>query len=117
MQGPQIERRTYVKGVLGASVLAGGVPVAAGGELPATRPEDEDEDDRGHPAARPILCDVSAPIGFEAIVHYDGAPADGPDARDQVVHVTSEGQQTSDYVAGLVNVRKRTRGPRVESAT
>lgn len=120
------DRRTYLKGLLGATALAGGVATTAGGQIPAALHEDDDDDrqKRDHPRARPLLCDISAPMGFDTVMHFDGDPAfpgedpvseddhdDYPDPdkpRDEVIHVTSEGDRTSDYAASLVNIRKRT---------
>lgn len=125
-----LDRRTYIKGALGTAALAGGVPVAAGGVPQQAARTDVDtttHEGRERPNGRPILCDVSVPMGFETIMHYDGDPAfpgeeqvslrehdeypDPDKPREWVVHVTSEGMQTSDYAASLVNLRKRARQP------
>jgi hypothetical protein len=87
------------------------------------------DEDRPNPEARPVVWDVSGSMGFESHMHYEGDPANPPaddqngskehrdgrnkeeehdrQARDWVVHVTSDSETTRDYAAGLVNLRRR----------
>lgn len=130
-----IDRRAYLRGLCAGTALAGGTGIAAVGATgddesrqQTDGPDAEPSAAPEHPAARPILWDNSDAMGFETVMHYDGDPAadgdgttagnggtegdsvegdDGDDGREWVVHVTSESTPTTDYAAGLVNLRER----------
>lgn len=119
----EADRRTYIKGLGTAAVLAG-IPVAAGaaGGDRSDHGKGDNDDGRGRgrgrrgddeiPVAHPFIGDLDGMMlsgdgTFDVDNRYDGDPADGD--RDWVVHYTTDGQETQDYPAALINLRKRLR--------
>lgn len=122
-----------MKGVT-AAALIGGVPVAVnatqgqgrgqGGDPPGGPPgsDDGDDGDGGDgqameiPVAHPFVGDLdgdtlSGDMEFQVRNSYDGDPADGGDDRDWVLHYTTNGVETQDYPAALINLRERLEDP------
>lgn len=117
-----------MKGVTAAALL-GGVPIAVnatqgqdggqGGGPPGGPPDDDDDGDGQAmeiPVAQPFVGDLdgdtlSGDMAFQVRNSYDGDPADGDDDRDWVLHYTTDGTETQDYPAALINLRERLEDP------
>lgn len=97
-----VNRRTFLKASAVTTVGLGTVstPVAA----------------REPPMAQPILCEVDMNSRFDVVNHRVADPSSelcegdaGPDnsERENVLHVTSNGNSTRDYSSGIVNLQDR----------
>lgn len=127
---PNLHRRSYLKGVTGVagSVVAlsafARVSDARGDAVSATTVRQTDtvplSQVTGAPSAHALLCETDLDGQYTAEMHLDGDPSgtqcvsesgqsDGLDGnqRDGVVHVTTNGNRTTDYAHGLVNLRDR----------
>lgn len=109
---PAFNRRTYLLGLGGATAAAVGVPAAVSGgggdDDDGTQEPDQPDGAPGldeFPAAHPFVGDLDGDMAFDVAMQYDGDPADGD--REWVVHCTTDGTETTDYPAMMVNVRER----------
>lgn len=111
--GRETGRRLFVKGL---GVATGATLLPAGTAVGAQQDDDDggDDDDAFRaPASRPALGDLNDDGTFQNVMHFDGDPAvefcesvEESD-RERVVHVTSNGEETSDYAASIVNVSEQ----------
>ncbi len=127
---PDINRRTYVGGLVAIGAVAAGAPAAisAGGDKEDENDNSDsdskaDHDDEEHeladeiPAAHPFIGDLdgddlSGDMEFDVENRYDGDPAvlknDADDGdRDWVIHYTTDSTETQDYPAAMINLRER----------
>lgn len=130
----EFDRRTYLGAT--AAALVGGVPLAVGatGNHGDSQGGDDGQSGRGQgdeegegsadgrdepatiPGAQPFVGDLdgedlSGDMEFQVRNGYDGDPADGGDGREWVLHYTTDGVETQDYPAALINVHERIADP------
>lgn len=127
---PDLNRRTYVGSLIAAGAIAAGAPAAisAGGDEDDENRQsnsasgdqgdqkDHSEQPDGIPAAHPFIGDLdgddlSGDMEFDVENRYAGDQAvqknNADEDRDWVVHYTTDGVETQDYPAALINLRER----------
>ena len=113
--GRETGRRLFVKGLgvaTGATLLPAGAAVGVQQDDDGGTGDDDDDAFQA-PASCPALGDLNNDETFQNVMHFDGDPAlefcesvEESD-RERVVHVTSDGEETSDYAASIVNVSEQ----------
>lgn len=104
-------RRTYLRGIAAAGI-AGSVPVAASAAHEYDEDDEPDPHDvlMGHPFVGDLdglnadLGDDVGDMEFNVKNRYEGDPASGD--REWPLHYTTDGVETQDYPATLINIHK-----------